>query len=168
MSANDAVDGSSTRHVSAVDVGALKAPTIQRSYPCKRAITKSKTLCSGFDAATTDLDEVSSSPPACYLLPVLLLGAAAQHPFRQHAARNRQLAAMTDASHMICANRSRSAPASCGLKTFLDVSSGIETLAAASGRRHILPWTRVLTGRVAGEARWLRCHQSGRQVLASS
>src|SRR4051812_10404174 len=32
----DAVDGSSTRHVSAMDVGAVMAPTIQRSYPCKR------------------------------------------------------------------------------------------------------------------------------------
>ena len=29
----DAVDGSSTRHVSAMDVGADKAPTIWRSYP---------------------------------------------------------------------------------------------------------------------------------------
>ena len=33
----DAVDGSSTRHVSAMDVGAVKAPTIQRSYPCKQS-----------------------------------------------------------------------------------------------------------------------------------
>ena len=32
MSAVDAVDGSSTRHVSAMDVGAVKAPMIQRSY----------------------------------------------------------------------------------------------------------------------------------------
>ena len=37
MSAFDAVDGSSTRHVSAMDVGADKAPTIRRSYPCKRS-----------------------------------------------------------------------------------------------------------------------------------
>ena len=37
MSAHDAVDGSSTRHVSAEDVGTAKAPTIQRSYPCKRS-----------------------------------------------------------------------------------------------------------------------------------
>jgi hypothetical protein len=33
----DAVDGSSTRHASALDVGAAKAPTIQRSYPCRRS-----------------------------------------------------------------------------------------------------------------------------------
>ena len=31
MSAFDAVDGSSTRHVSATEVGAVKAPTIRRS-----------------------------------------------------------------------------------------------------------------------------------------
>ena len=31
VSAFDAVDGSSTRHVSAMDVGAVKAPTIRRS-----------------------------------------------------------------------------------------------------------------------------------------
>jgi hypothetical protein len=31
MSAPDAVDGSSTRHVSAEDVGAVKAPAIRRS-----------------------------------------------------------------------------------------------------------------------------------------
>src|SRR5277367_2344291 len=31
MSLIDAVDGSSTRHVSAMDVGAVKAPTIRRS-----------------------------------------------------------------------------------------------------------------------------------------
>src|SRR5271156_539443 len=31
MSPIDAVDGSSTRHVSAMDVGAVKAPTIRRS-----------------------------------------------------------------------------------------------------------------------------------------
>ena len=31
MSACDAVEGSSTRHVSAMDVGAVKAPTIWRS-----------------------------------------------------------------------------------------------------------------------------------------
>src|SRR4051794_34252542 len=36
-SALDAVDGSSTRHVSATDVGAVKAPTIQRSYPCRQS-----------------------------------------------------------------------------------------------------------------------------------
>ena len=28
------MDGSSTRQVSALDVGAVKAPTLQRSYPC--------------------------------------------------------------------------------------------------------------------------------------
>jgi hypothetical protein len=32
MSADDAVDGSSTRRASAMDVGAVKAPTIRRSY----------------------------------------------------------------------------------------------------------------------------------------
>ena len=37
MSPIDAVDGSSTRHVSAMEVGAVKAPTIRRSYPCKRS-----------------------------------------------------------------------------------------------------------------------------------
>jgi hypothetical protein len=31
----DAVDGSSARHVSAIEVGPAKAPTIRRSYPCK-------------------------------------------------------------------------------------------------------------------------------------
>ena len=36
MSAFDAVDGSSTRHMSATDVGAVKAPTIRRSQSCKR------------------------------------------------------------------------------------------------------------------------------------
>ncbi|MGA8321385.1 MAG: hypothetical protein WB774_11345, partial [Xanthobacteraceae bacterium] len=34
---NDAVDGSSTRRASAMDVGAVKAPTIRRSYLCKRS-----------------------------------------------------------------------------------------------------------------------------------
>jgi hypothetical protein len=33
-SGHDAVDGSSARHVSAMDVGATKAPMIRRSYPC--------------------------------------------------------------------------------------------------------------------------------------
>ena len=33
----DAVDGSSTRHVSAMDVGAVGAPTIRRSQACKRS-----------------------------------------------------------------------------------------------------------------------------------
>jgi transposase len=37
MSASDAVDGSSTRHVSAMNVGAVRASTIRRSYPCKRS-----------------------------------------------------------------------------------------------------------------------------------
>jgi hypothetical protein len=37
MSAFDAVDGSSTRHVSAMDVGAAEAPTIRRSYLSKRS-----------------------------------------------------------------------------------------------------------------------------------
>ena len=36
-SAFDAVDGSSTRHASAMDLGAVRAPTIWRSYPCKRS-----------------------------------------------------------------------------------------------------------------------------------
>ena len=36
MSAIDAVDGSSTRHVSAMDVGAVEVLTIQRSYPCRQ------------------------------------------------------------------------------------------------------------------------------------
>jgi len=36
-SACDAVDGSSTRHASAMDLGAVRAPTIWRSYPCKRS-----------------------------------------------------------------------------------------------------------------------------------
>jgi hypothetical protein len=31
MSANDAVDGSSTRHMSAMEMGAAEAPTIRRS-----------------------------------------------------------------------------------------------------------------------------------------
>src|SRR5437016_5308251 len=33
----DAVDGSSTGHIGAMDVGAGKAPTIQRSEPCRRS-----------------------------------------------------------------------------------------------------------------------------------
>src|SRR5215510_4803419 len=36
-SAFDAVDGSSTRHVGAMDVGAAKAPTIRRSQTCKQS-----------------------------------------------------------------------------------------------------------------------------------
>jgi hypothetical protein len=32
----DAVDGSSTRHVSVMDMGATKAPMIRRSYLCKQ------------------------------------------------------------------------------------------------------------------------------------
>jgi hypothetical protein len=32
----DAVDGSSTRNVSAMDMGATKAPMIRRSYLCKQ------------------------------------------------------------------------------------------------------------------------------------
>src|SRR5262249_52992311 len=35
-SAFDAVDGSSTRHVSATDMGVTKAPMIRRSYLCKQ------------------------------------------------------------------------------------------------------------------------------------
>jgi FtsP/CotA-like multicopper oxidase with cupredoxin domain len=38
------VDGSSTGHVSATNVGAVKAPTIQRSYPCKRPRQSVSTL----------------------------------------------------------------------------------------------------------------------------
>jgi hypothetical protein len=37
-SACDAVDGSSTRHVSPMDVGAVRAPTIRRSYPPIRVV----------------------------------------------------------------------------------------------------------------------------------
>ncbi len=57
MSASDAVDGSSTRRVSAKDVGAVKAPTIRRSYLCKRLRRSVSTLPSrssqvhGVDAA---------------------------------------------------------------------------------------------------------------------
>ena len=47
-SAFDAVDGSSTRHVSAMDVGAVKAPTIRRSDPCKRSRQSVSTLRSRF------------------------------------------------------------------------------------------------------------------------
>jgi hypothetical protein len=36
MSVVDTVDGSSTRHVSATNLGAVKAPAIRRRYPCKR------------------------------------------------------------------------------------------------------------------------------------
>src|SRR5262249_12206419 len=36
MPAFDAVDGSSTGHVSAMDMGATKAPMIRRSYLCKQ------------------------------------------------------------------------------------------------------------------------------------
>ncbi len=32
----DAVDGSSTGYIGAMDVGAVEAPTIQRSEPCRR------------------------------------------------------------------------------------------------------------------------------------
>ena len=35
MSASDAVDGSSTGTLSAMDVGAVDAPTIRRSQSCK-------------------------------------------------------------------------------------------------------------------------------------
>src|SRR5215468_2845542 len=44
----DAVDGSSTRHVSAMEVGADKAPTIRRSYPCKplrQSVSTSQNQC---------------------------------------------------------------------------------------------------------------------------
>ena len=44
MSPTDAVDGSSTRHVSAMEVGAVKAPTIRRSYPCKTCLLKCATF----------------------------------------------------------------------------------------------------------------------------
>jgi transposase len=53
----DAVDGSSIRHGSAMDVGAAEAPTIQRSYPCKQVTTigldiaKSVFQVHGVDAA---------------------------------------------------------------------------------------------------------------------
>src|ERR1700674_458819 len=53
VAAIDAVDGSSTRHVSAMDVGAVKAPTIQRSYPCKRlrqSVSISRSRCFRFMA----------------------------------------------------------------------------------------------------------------------
>ena len=56
MSVSDAVDGSSTRHVSAMDVGAVKAPTIRRSQSCKRLravgldIAKSVFQVHGIDA----------------------------------------------------------------------------------------------------------------------
>ena len=36
LSVFDAVDGSSTGTSSAMDVGAVEAPTIQRSEPCRR------------------------------------------------------------------------------------------------------------------------------------
>src|SRR5262249_36751204 len=48
MSLTDAVDGSSTRHVSAMEVGADKAPTIRRSYPCKplrQSVSTSQNQC---------------------------------------------------------------------------------------------------------------------------
>jgi len=45
------VDGSSTRHASALDVGAVKAPSILRSYPCKRSIAKSVFQVHEVDAA---------------------------------------------------------------------------------------------------------------------
>jgi hypothetical protein len=35
-SGSDAVDGSSTRHLSAMDMGVTKAPMIRRSYLCKQ------------------------------------------------------------------------------------------------------------------------------------
>src|SRR5262249_48770688 len=44
----DAVDGSSTRHVSAMDMGATKAPMIRRSYLCKqlrRSVSTSQNRC---------------------------------------------------------------------------------------------------------------------------
>jgi hypothetical protein len=47
-SAVDAVDGSSTRHVSAVDMGATEAPMIRRSYLCKqlrRLVSTSQNQC---------------------------------------------------------------------------------------------------------------------------
>ena len=47
MSAIDAVDDSWIRHVSAMDVGALKARTIQGSYPMPRIATV------GLDIATS-------------------------------------------------------------------------------------------------------------------
>jgi hypothetical protein len=51
----DAVDGSSTRHVSATDAGAPETPTIQRSALCKRSIgldiAKSVFQVHGVDAA---------------------------------------------------------------------------------------------------------------------
>jgi hypothetical protein len=52
MVANDAVDGSSTRHVSAMDVGAAEAPTIQRSYPCIRSRQSVSTLPSRSSRST--------------------------------------------------------------------------------------------------------------------
>jgi hypothetical protein len=54
MSAFEAVDGSSTRHVSAVDVSANKASTIRRSSPSKRllqSVWTSRSLFSRFMAS---------------------------------------------------------------------------------------------------------------------
>ena len=65
MSVIDAVDGSSTRHVSAMDVGADKAPTIRRSYPCKRSRPSVSTSLSRFSRFMASMtEEQCSHPPA--------------------------------------------------------------------------------------------------------
>ena len=63
MSAN-AVDGSSTRNVSATDVGALKAPTIQRGYACKRPRQSVSTSPNRSSRSTALLLLASGHPPS--------------------------------------------------------------------------------------------------------
>src|SRR5215831_5644878 len=60
MPAFDAVDGSSTGHVSAMDMGATKAPMIRRSYLCKQLRQLVSTSQNRFTGITAHIDEVNA------------------------------------------------------------------------------------------------------------
>jgi hypothetical protein len=64
MSGPDAVDGSSNRHVGAMDVGAAKAPTIRRSQTCKRLRQSVSTLRSRSYRFTASMRKASGRPPS--------------------------------------------------------------------------------------------------------
>ena len=60
-SAYDAVDGSSTRHVSAMDVGAVKAPTIRRSQVMQAITTIGLDIASWFSRFMASMRRAMSS-----------------------------------------------------------------------------------------------------------
>ena len=101
----DAVDGSSTRRASAMDVGAVKAPTIRRSYLCKRSrqsvwISRSRF----FRSTASTRGECSYSPAAQATLRDDLLPEAIAVPGRYRSLRLvASLVARTPSDRPFCA-----------------------------------------------------------------